>query len=128
MFISKKHLSRRSFLRGAGVTLSLPFLEAMLPAQTPLARTAATPTMRFAGVFFPHGMAPGHWVPKTQGSDFTMPFIMQPLEPLRQHAVILSGLHAKSAEPPTGVTGSDHFVAAAFLCGTKPKKTTGAGR
>ena len=126
MFISKKHLSRRSFLRGAGVTLSLPFLEAMLPAQTPLARTAATPTMRFAGVFFPHGMAPGHWVPKTQGSDFTMPFIMQPLEPLRQHAVILSGLHAKSAEPPKGVTGSDHFVAAAFLCGTKPKKTTGA--
>ena len=126
MFISKKHLSRRTFLRGAGVTLSLPLLEAMLPAQTPLLHTAANTKTRFTGVFFPHGMAPGFWVPKTQGSRFEMPFIMQPLEPLRDQVVILSGLHAKSAEPPAGVTGSDHFVAAAYLCATKPKKTTGA--
>src|SRR5215471_8527476 len=126
MFISKKHLSRRTFLRGAGVTLSLPLLEAMLPAQTPLRQTAANPKTRFAGIFFPHGMAPGYWVPKAQGSDFELPFIMQPLEPLRDRIVILSGLHARSAEPPPGVTGSDHFVAAAYLCATKPKKTTGA--
>src|SRR5262245_59565288 len=126
MFISKKHLSRRTFLRGAGVTLSLPFLEAMLPAQTPLRATASNPKTRFAGIFFPHGMAPGYWVPKTAGSNFELPFIMQPLEPLRDRVVILSGLHSKSAEPPPGVTGSDHFVAAAYLCATKPKKTTGA--
>jgi uncharacterized protein DUF1552 len=126
MFISKKHLSRRAFLRGAGVTLSLPFLEAMLPAQTPFVQTAANPKTRFAGIFFPHGMAPGYWVPKTQGAEFEFPMIMQPLEPLRNRVVLLSGLHAKSAEPPPGVTGSDHFVAAAYLCATKPKKTTGA--
>jgi hypothetical protein len=125
MFISKKHLSRRTFLRGAGVTLSLPLLEAMLPAQTPLRETAAGKT-RFAGIFFPHGMAPGWWVPKMEGSNFEMPFIMQPLQPFRERVVILSGLHSRSAEPPPGVTGSDHFVAAAYLCATKPKKTTGA--
>ncbi len=126
MFIARKHLSRRTFLRGAGVTIALPLLEAMLPAQTPLRSTAANPKSRFAGIFFPHGMAPGHWVPKTQGVDFEFPFIMEPLEPFRNRVVLLSGLHARSAEPPTGVTGSDHFVAAAYLSANKPKKTTAA--
>lgn len=126
MFILKKHLSRRTFLRGTGVTLALPLLEAMLPAQTPLRNTAANPKTRFVGIFIPHGMAPGHWVPKTEGANFEFPFIMEPLKPLRDRVVILSGLHARSAEPPPGVTGSDHFVAAAYLCATKPKKTTGA--
>jgi len=125
-FIAKKHLSRRTFLRGAGVTLALPFLDAMLPAQTPLRLAAANARNRFAGIFFPHGMAPGYWVPKTQGSAFELPFIMEPLAPVRDYAVILSGLHARSAEPPPGVTGSDHFVAAAYLAAVKPKKTTGA--
>ena len=126
MFNSKKHLSRRTFLHGAGVTMALPFLEAMLPAQTPLAASGATPKVRFAGVFFPHGMAPGYWVPKTEGAKFELPFIMEPLRPVLDQTVILSGLHSRSAEPPPGVTGSDHFVAAAFLSGVKPKKTTGA--
>ena len=126
MFNAKKHIPRRTFLYGTGVTLALPFLEAMLPAQTPLRAAAANPKTRFTGIFFPHGMAPGYWVPKTEGTNFELPFIMEPLQPLRDHAVILSGLHARSAEPPQGVTGSDHFVAAAYLCATKPKKTTGA--
>src|ERR1041384_3054368 len=126
MLIAKKHLSRRTFLRGTGVTLALPFLEAMLPAQTPLAASASLPKTRFAGVFFPHGMAPGHWVPKKEGANFELPFIMEPLRPVLDRTVILSGLHARSAEPPPGVTGSDHFVAAAFLCATQPKKTPGA--
>ena len=126
MFNAKKHIPRRTFLYGTGVTLALPFLDAMLPAQTPLRAAAANPKTRFTGIFFPHGMAPGYWVPKTEGTNFELPFIMEPLQPLRDHAVILSGLHARSAEPPQGVTGSDHFVAAAYLCATKPKKTTGA--
>ncbi|HLH31479.1 MAG TPA: DUF1552 domain-containing protein [Terriglobia bacterium] len=125
MFIEKKYLSRRTFLRGAGVTVALPFLEAMLPAQTPVSALAA-PKTRFAGIFFPHGMAPGHWVPKTEGASLELPFIMEPLRPVLDQSVILSGLHARSAEPPTGVTGSDHFVAAAYLSAVKPKKTTGA--
>ena len=64
MFITKKHIPRRAFLRGAGVALALPLLDSMVPAQTPLARTAANPKTRFTGIFVPHGMAPGYWVPE----------------------------------------------------------------
>src|SRR5271165_5526295 len=126
MFITKKHIARRSFLRGAGVALALPFLESMVPAQTALRKTAANPKARFTGIFVPHGMAPGYWIPKTEGKDFEFSMIMNPLEPFRDRTVILSGLWSKSAEPPPGVTGADHWVAAAFMCAKKPKKATGA--
>ena len=59
MFIAKKHLSRRTFLHGAGATLALPLLDAMVPAATLLAQTAATPKLRFVANFIPHGMSPG---------------------------------------------------------------------
>src|SRR5881394_204638 len=126
MFISKKHISRRTLLRGAGATLALPLLDAMVPAATALAQTAATPKPRFVGCFVPHGMAPGYWVPEKEGRDFAYPFCWKPLEPFRDQATILRGLHSRSAEPPPGVTGADHWVAAAFLCADKPKKTAGA--
>jgi len=75
----------------------------------------------------PHGMAPGYWVPETVGPlAATLPFNWKALEPFRDRTVILSGLHSRSAEPPPGVTGADHWVAAAFLCANKPKKTAGA--
>jgi len=127
MFLTKKHISRRTVLRGAGAALSLPFLDAMVPAATALAQTAASPKPRFVGCFVPHGMAPGYWVPKTEGALVDeLPFNWTPLEPFRNQTVILSGLHSRSAEPPPGVTGADHWVAAAFLCANKPKKTAGA--
>lgn len=127
MFITKKHISRRALLRGAGVTLALPLLDSMIPAQTPLSKTAAVPKTRFTGIFVPHGMAPGYWIPEKPVLEAgKFPFIMKPLEPFKDHTVILSGLWSKSAEPPPGVTGADHWVAAAYLCGNKPKKTTGA--
>src|SRR5690242_3995836 len=126
-FITKKHLSRRTVLRGTGATLALPLLDAMVPAATALAQTAAKGKPRFVGCFVPHGMAPGYWVPKTEGAlDAELPYNWKPLEPFRDRTVILSGLHSRSAEPPPGVTGADHWVAAAFLCANKPKKTTGA--
>jgi hypothetical protein len=127
MFLSKKHLSRRTVLRGAGATLALPLLDAMVPAATALAQTAATPKPRFVGLFVPHGAAPGYWVPEKEGAlPAELPFIWKPLEPFRDQTVVLSGLHSRSAEPPPGVTGADHWVAAAFLCAVKPKKTAGA--
>ena len=127
MFITKKHIPRRTVLRGAGAALALPFLEAMVPAATALAQTAVVPKPRFVGCFVPHGMAPGYWVPSTEGKlDGELPFNVKPLEPFRDRAVILSGLHSRSAEPPPGVTGADHWVAAAFLCANKPKKTAGS--
>jgi len=126
MFITKKHISRRTVLRGAGAALALPFLDAMVPAATALAQTAANPKPRFFGGFVCHGMAPGYWVPNKVGTGFDYPFIFKPLEPYRNQVTILSGLHSRSAEPPPGATGADHWVAAAFLCADKPKKTAGA--
>jgi hypothetical protein len=127
MFLAKKHISRRTVLRGAGATLALPFLEAMVPARTALAQTAARPSPRFVGLFVPHGAAPGYWVPETAGPLAPeLPFNWKPLEPFRDRTVILSGLHSRSAEPPPGATGADHWVAAAFMCAEKPKKTAGA--
>ena len=126
MFITKKKISRRTVLKGAGAALALPFLDAMVPAGTAQALTAAERPTRFVGLFVPHGMAPGWWVPNKEGTDFDYPFCWKPLEPYRDQVTIMSGLHSTSAEPPPGVTGADHWVAAAFLCADKPKKTAGA--
>jgi hypothetical protein len=127
MFITKKHISRRTVLRGGGATLALPLLNAMVPAGVALAQTAASPKPRFVGCFVCHGMAPGYWVPDKVGAlDPVLPFNWKPLEPFVDHTVILSGLHSRSAEPPPGATGADHWVASAFLCANKPKKTAGA--
>src|SRR5437016_7746983 len=126
MFITKKHISRRTVLRGAGAALALPLLEAMVPAATALAQTDARPKPRFVGCFVPHGMAPGYWIPEKEGTGFDFTFCFKPLEPYKDHVTLLSGLHSRSAEPPPGVTGADHWVAAAFLCANKPKKTAGA--
>jgi len=127
MILTKRHISRRTVLRGAGAMLSLPLLDAMVPAATMLAQTAAAPTPRFVGLFVPHGMAPGYWVPEKEGAlGAELPFNWKPLEPFTKSTTILSGLHSRSAEPPPGVTGADHWVAAAFMCAVKPRKTAGA--
>jgi hypothetical protein len=127
MFISKKHLPRRTFLQGAGATLALPLLESMVPASTALAQTAASPKPRFVGVFFPHGMGPGHWEPEGEGTiTGKLPYILESLEKVKDQTVVIKGLWSKSAEPPEGTTGSDHWVAAAFLTGIKPRKTSGS--
>ncbi|MEP7352043.1 MAG: DUF1552 domain-containing protein [Acidobacteriota bacterium] len=127
MFITKKYISRRTILRGAGVALALPLLDSMIPAQTPLARTAANVKTRFSGLFVPHGMAPGYWIPDGATLDPNkLPAILTELKGLTDQTVVLSGLWAKSAEPPEGVTGADHWVAAAYMAAEKPKKATGA--
>ncbi|MSO83470.1 MAG: DUF1552 domain-containing protein [Acidobacteria bacterium] len=126
-FITKKHVPRRTFLQGAGVTLALPLIEAMVPASTLLAQTVAQPKTRFAGVFFPHGMGPGLWEPTQEGAlPAKLPYILESLERVKDQTVVLSGMWSKSAEPPEGTTGSDHWVAAAFLTANKPRKTSGA--
>jgi len=127
MFITKRHIPRRTILKGAGAALALPLLEAMVPARTLLAQTAAVPAKsRFVGIFFPHGMGPGHWVPKTEGALTEMPYTLESLKNVKDKTVVMSGLWSKSAEPPEGTTGSDHWVAAAFLTANKPRKTAGS--
>jgi hypothetical protein len=124
-YVTGKRLSRRTLLRGAGAALALPLLDSMIPALSQSASAQALSPLRFTGVFIPHGAAPGWWEAKGE-TGFEMPFVWKPLEPFREHLVLTTGMWSKSSENPEGVTGADHFVAAAFLSGVKPRKTTGA--
>lgn len=126
-FITKKHLSRRTFLRGTGVALSLPFLESMVPAQTPLARTAANPQIRLGLCFIPHGGVMANWTPATEGALKLSP-ILAPLEPYKDQVVVVSNLaHAMAGPQGPGDNGGDHTrCPAVFLNGVHPKRTDGA--
>src|SRR5438046_10756896 len=84
MFITKKHLSRRTFLRGAGVAVGLPLLDAMIPAWTALAQTAARPTPHLGFIYFPHGAIMTQWTPAKDGSDFELTPILKPLSPFKK--------------------------------------------
>jgi len=98
MFLSKKHLSRRTVLKGAGATIALPLLDAMIPAGTALAQTVAASSPRLGFVYFPHGALQEYWTPVQTGRDFDFPFILKPLEPLRDHVTVVSGLRNKGGE------------------------------
>ena len=98
MFIAKKHLSRRTFLRGAGIAVGLPLLDAMIPAATALSQTAAKPSPRMGFVYIPHGSVMDMWSPKEAGTNFEFPLILKPLEPFKQQLTIISGLRNKPAE------------------------------
>src|ERR1051325_7518358 len=98
MFISKKHLSRRTFLRGAGVAVGLPLLDAMMPAATGWAQTAAKSMLRMGFVYFPHGSLMDRWSPKAAGRDFEFPQNLKALEPFKDQLTIVSGLRNKPAE------------------------------
>jgi len=98
MFLSKKHLSRRTVLKGAGATLALPLLDAMIPAGTALAQTVAASNTRLGFVYFPHGALQDQWTPVQTGRDFDFPFIIKPLEPLREYVTVVSGLRNKGGE------------------------------
>jgi hypothetical protein len=113
MFITKTSISRRMVLRGMGATLALPFLDAMVPAATALARTAATPALRFGAIFVPMGERPGFWTPKTTGAGFELSPILKPLEPFHKALVVVSNLD----RPP----GGTHAVSTAtWLTGSAP--------
>ena len=101
MYISKKHVSRRTVLKGIGASIALPLLDAMNPAATAWAQTAAGSTpKRFAFVGFPHGAIMDRWSPKETGTDYVMSPILEPLTPFRKHLTIISGLRNKPAESP----------------------------
>jgi hypothetical protein len=121
MFISKKHLSRRTFLRGAGVTVALPFLESMVPAQTPLRSTAAVPKTRLGCFYVPHGATMYKWTPTGEGKDFQFSETLSPLEKYRERLSVISNLSHRAA---TGAdAGAEHARSAAiFLSGGQPQK------
>src|SRR5438132_12178455 len=98
MFITKRHIPRRTILRGTGAAIALPFLESMVPAQTPTSKTAASPKSRFACVEMVHGTAGSTaygtqkklWAPGETGRDFEFSRILKPLEPHRDYTTIIS--------------------------------------
>src|ERR1051326_8795587 len=121
MFITKKHLSRRTFLRGAGVTVALPFLESMVPAQTPLRSTAALPKTRLGCFYVPHGATMYKWTPATEGKKFQLSESLMPLEKYQDRVCVISNLAHQAA---TGAdAGAEHARSAAiFLSGGQPQK------
>ncbi len=121
MFVTKKHLPRRTFLRGVGVTLALPLLDSMLPAQTALSKTAANPSPRLGFVYVPHGAVMDKWTPATEGTGFEFSPILKPLEPLRDHMNILSGFGHRAAD----TTAVHSLSPTTWLSGVRPKPTQG---
>jgi hypothetical protein len=135
MFITKKHISRRTLLKGAGVSLALPLLDAMIPASTALAQTAAVPKLR-TGFFYiphgaimyntPHGAAMDKWTPSGAGADFKLNTILGPLEPYKKYVTSFGNLENAasagsvhtlnpatwlSAKRPDGIGSHPHMTA-----------------
>jgi hypothetical protein len=98
MFVTKKHLSRRTLLHGMGASVALPLLDAMIPASTSWAQTVANTQPRLGFIFFPHGAVMDRWVPATVGSDFEVSPILSPVARFRDKMTIVSGLRNRPAE------------------------------
>ena len=122
-FITRKHLSRRTLLRGVGVSLGLPLLDSMVPAQTPLAKTAATSKSRLSCIYVPHGATMDKWTPAADGKGFEFTEILGPLEKFRDRVSIVSNLAHPAAGGVGSDAGADHARSAAvFLSGVHPEQ------
>ena len=121
MFITKKSLPRRTFLRGMGATLALPLLDSMIPARTLLAQTAAKPLPRLGFVYVPHGAIMDKWTPAAVGGGFEYTPILKPLEPFRDYVNVVSGLGHKAAD----TTAVHSLSPTTWLSGVRPKATQG---
>jgi hypothetical protein len=126
-FITKKHIPRRTFIRGIGATLSLPLLEAMLPAATPRPQTEAEPKSRYVFLHVPHGAIRADWTPPTAGKDFEFSRILVPVERFRDQMIVVSDTdHAMAGSlTPEEAAGDHSRTAAVFLSGAHPKQTQG---
>jgi Protein of unknown function (DUF1552) len=131
MIITKRALSRRTVLRGLGVAVALPVLDAMVPALTAVANTAAKPVQRFGFFYMPNGVAMTHtgvnyWKPQTVGADFEFSPILSPLEPFRRQLTVVSGLHNRAAESFGDGNGDHTRSTGSWLTGTHIKRTEGS--
>ena len=127
MWIVKKSLPRRRFLRGIGATIALPLLDAMVPALTPIARTAAAPTRRLGFIYTPNGIIKKAWVPAGEGgSGFAFSPSLKAIEPFREHLTVVTGLAHQQAASLGDSPGPHSRASAAWLTGTHCKQTEGA--
>jgi hypothetical protein len=135
-FITRKHVSRREVLRGMGVALSLPLLDSMVPAQTPISRTAAAARTRLACIEMVHGAAGStgeggnkhYWSPEKEGRDFEFTQTLGPLEPYRDYITVVSDTDLRPASAYSAAEeGADHFRSSAvYLTAAHPKMTEGS--
>ena len=125
--VTKKHLARRTVLRGMGATIALPFLDGMVPAFANSRRIAAALPLRVGALYAPNGMNMQDWTPAAEGAAFELTPILRPLAPFRDRMVVLSGLANNAADQLPGEGSGDHSrSSAAYLTGAHAKKTEGA--
>jgi len=124
MILTGKHLNRRTLLRGLGVSMSLPMLDAMTPAaaKSPITKS---PT-RLAFVYVPNGINMAHWTPQTAGKDFEITRVLTPLKDQRHNLTLLSGLTHNGGRALGDGPGDHARAAASYLTGAHPRKTAGA--
>ncbi len=123
MFITRKQIPRRSFLKGAGTGIALPMLDAMIPAFA----AEPAPITRYSFLHVPHGASPGYWNPETTGSNWELSPILQPLAPFKDQLTVISGMDHRMATSltPDESAGDHSRTAAVFLSSAHPKRTEG---
>ena len=126
MIITRVSLPRRTFLRGMGATLALPLLDAMVPAASALANTAAKPVPRLGFIYIPNGANMSQWTPKGDGGPLELSRSLQPLANVRDHVVIPTGLDHRQAEAWGDGNGEHSRASSVWLNGVHPKRTEGA--
>jgi Protein of unknown function (DUF1552) len=132
MFITKKALPRRTFLRGVGATLGLPLLDAMVPSFTAMAQTPARPVKRLGFIYLPNGVARNftginYWTPTGEGTGFDFSPILSPLAPYRDRLLVISGLAQHQADAfDDGANGDHTRGTSSWLTGVHCKRTEGA--
>jgi Protein of unknown function (DUF1552) len=122
MFITHKHLPRRTFMRGVGATLALPLLDAMVPALRAIGQTAAAPVRRLGFVYIPMGMNAAEWTPKADGLIAELSPTLAPLTPFLNHVTVVTNLELRNAY----TTGNHASANCAFLSCAKAKRTEGS--
>ena len=110
-------------LKGAGVSIALPLLDAMIPAGTALAQTAAKPTPRLGFIYFPHGAVMSQWTPAAAGKDFAMSPILAPLAKYKSHMTVVSGLRNRA----TDLAAAHGLMEETWLTGIDPAKASASG-
>ena len=125
--VTRKALPRRTVLRGLGATIALPLLDCMVPAFAAVRKTAARPRPRFGVVYVPMGAIMDEFTPATEGAGFELPPILEPLAPVHDRLVVVSGLDNEPAVALPGEPAGGHGrIGAAFLTGVHGKPTEGA--
>jgi Protein of unknown function (DUF1552) len=125
MIVTRRHLPRRTFLKGMGAAIALPMLDAMTPALASAA-SLRKPPVRLAFTYVPNGIVMNKWTPATEGAGFEMPAIMKPLEAFRDRTLVLSGLAHRNGQALGDGPGDHARAAASYLTGVHPRKTAGA--